>query len=560
MMMPQWNEQQIELDHEEEAFIEQNGLPVTRGMKNKNTYILFNRKIASQKSFLKEMDLPRRALAPPPHAYNFSEESLSGQWINDSERDTCATCHSPFNLIVRRHHCRVCGDIFCGDCSTTRMVLSASSSLSLGLLTRPQRVCDQCAVLASLPSKEEQQKQKKKRQNSESVTSEEEEEDKGEDARKREQQIEQRQIIHTHSFAFAQAQTNSKHSISYRIFRHPVIFFTSALWYAKKEVSIQNPAIWILFVAISLSLYDFFFRIHPTLRKESNNDKNWKTKNKEIRLSKINRSKPSSTVAEAKAKAKAQCEPQHSSTLPEDIRNQLLNIGDRTMTELWHLVMEVPSETWELEADHSADENFKIFSRVQMGSKSHRMYLLDCTCIDATPSQVFEAIFLQTDRITKWNTNLSNVDILENLDPFTRIVRNVTKSLGGGIISAREFITLEKWKLYPKKDPKGYIIARNHAPVLDEFYPFMKNIVRGKDGLGGIVILPIEESTNTNINTDTHTNQTINSTKTHLKLLINVDIKGFFPTVFVRKGTVVELCHYIRHFTKHLTVEHNLQQ
>lgn len=36
--------------------------------------------------------------------------------VPDSDRSECMGCHNPFSIFRRRHHCRVCGEIFCGDC------------------------------------------------------------------------------------------------------------------------------------------------------------------------------------------------------------------------------------------------------------------------------------------------------------------------------------------------------------------------------------------------------------------------------------------------------------
>lgn len=55
---------------------------------------------------------------------NISEKINSGpryvQWINDDERDACVLCEKKFTFCSRRHHCRICGDIFCcADIITT---------------------------------------------------------------------------------------------------------------------------------------------------------------------------------------------------------------------------------------------------------------------------------------------------------------------------------------------------------------------------------------------------------------------------------------------------------
>ena len=57
------------------------------------------------------------------------------QWVDDSLRQACAACQVDFNWLTnRRHHCRQCGDVFCGACTTKRLLISME----------PARVCDGC--------------------------------------------------------------------------------------------------------------------------------------------------------------------------------------------------------------------------------------------------------------------------------------------------------------------------------------------------------------------------------------------------------------------------------
>ena len=37
-------------------------------------------------------------------------------WISDDKVDKCHKCDINFSFINRRHHCRLCGRIFCGYC------------------------------------------------------------------------------------------------------------------------------------------------------------------------------------------------------------------------------------------------------------------------------------------------------------------------------------------------------------------------------------------------------------------------------------------------------------
>ncbi|KFD55920.1 hypothetical protein M514_03044, partial [Trichuris suis] len=59
-------------------------------------------------------------------------------WVPDEECDSCSLCQVRFSFVRRRHHCRCCGNIFCGRCTTNFVPLP-----SLGY-AKPVRVCDQC--------------------------------------------------------------------------------------------------------------------------------------------------------------------------------------------------------------------------------------------------------------------------------------------------------------------------------------------------------------------------------------------------------------------------------
>jgi hypothetical protein len=50
----------------------------------------------------------------------------------------CYECEDPFTIILRRHHCRICGRVFCHKCTQNSLPSSTSST---GLV----RVCNYCA-------------------------------------------------------------------------------------------------------------------------------------------------------------------------------------------------------------------------------------------------------------------------------------------------------------------------------------------------------------------------------------------------------------------------------
>ncbi len=71
--------------------------------------------------------------APPEAAGNeatpevSSVATLSSPWEYDDFQPNCASCQNSFTPLNRRHHCRLCGKIFCSDCSDQRALIPPSS-------------------------------------------------------------------------------------------------------------------------------------------------------------------------------------------------------------------------------------------------------------------------------------------------------------------------------------------------------------------------------------------------------------------------------------------------
>ncbi|KAK8824020.1 Rho guanine nucleotide exchange factor [Blastocystis sp. ATCC 50177/Nand II] len=57
----------------------------------------------------------------------------------DMECKYCKLCRQPFTSFRRRHHCRLCGDLFCSNC--------CNSYLSVNQLGENKRFCNECYLL-----------------------------------------------------------------------------------------------------------------------------------------------------------------------------------------------------------------------------------------------------------------------------------------------------------------------------------------------------------------------------------------------------------------------------
>ena len=55
-------------------------------------------------------------------------------WEKDVEVSACRRCRRDFTLFRRKHHCRLCGRIFCSDCSGEKAKVNGEE----------QRACVDC--------------------------------------------------------------------------------------------------------------------------------------------------------------------------------------------------------------------------------------------------------------------------------------------------------------------------------------------------------------------------------------------------------------------------------
>lgn len=56
-----------------------------------------------------------------------SVATISNAWEYDVEQPWCTNCRDEFNPFNRKHHCRLCGKIFCNKCSDQRALVPPSS-------------------------------------------------------------------------------------------------------------------------------------------------------------------------------------------------------------------------------------------------------------------------------------------------------------------------------------------------------------------------------------------------------------------------------------------------
>jgi hypothetical protein len=67
-------------------------------------------------------------------------------WQNDQQRPQCRGCDKSFTTLVRRHHCRACGEVFCSRCAHAKLRLPQLHGPEGEPLRKRYRVCEGCVL------------------------------------------------------------------------------------------------------------------------------------------------------------------------------------------------------------------------------------------------------------------------------------------------------------------------------------------------------------------------------------------------------------------------------
>lgn len=72
-------------------------------------------------------------------AADLNESEFKQFWMPDRNCKECYECGAKFSMLKRRHHCRICGRIFCSACCNFDMIKRYTDDIDL-------RVCQYCAA------------------------------------------------------------------------------------------------------------------------------------------------------------------------------------------------------------------------------------------------------------------------------------------------------------------------------------------------------------------------------------------------------------------------------
>eukprot|EP01126_Amoeba_proteus_P066889 TRINITY_DN9767_c0_g2_i1.p1 TRINITY_DN9767_c0_g2~~TRINITY_DN9767_c0_g2_i1.p1 ORF type:complete len:237 (-),score=23.87 TRINITY_DN9767_c0_g2_i1:30-740(-) len=65
-------------------------------------------------------------------------------WVQDEQASHCHSCTIDFGLVMRRHHCRLCGQVYCNDCCD--IFISMKSLQEKKMKSQEERSCWSCLL------------------------------------------------------------------------------------------------------------------------------------------------------------------------------------------------------------------------------------------------------------------------------------------------------------------------------------------------------------------------------------------------------------------------------
>nr|CCA22718.1 conserved hypothetical protein [Albugo laibachii Nc14] len=467
---------------------------VTREMALKHSRSSRSRFLSASSRSLTEFTATKRK--------QFQRRSICGQWVEDDTIQICTGCEKEFTIFVRRHHCRICGLIFCGPCSRTRMVLplSVSKGVDNAIYTTRLRVCDGCVSYVQRKATVDQLAKvgKEVLQN----------------------------VDQSNRLVDAQALSGAskvprksdypveKHRNDFLLIR--LLGYAIAFWSIWNEVTISNPAVWIIFIGLIRCVMEGLSALKAKLYFKVRAEYNFP-------INFCGQRKGSKRNAEVEARSssgpsspRAVCDTKNLAILEDNRRTSLIALGEQTLNTLWNFGNS--TEGWQTE--NSIHDDVHLSSR---DAKPVRMYKCE-VIVDASVEELFDILYTQFEQSNTWNGSSEESKILGVLNDSTDLVYIKSVAALRGLITSRDFVNVRTWR----NEADGYTIAINCAGK--DLLPGTKDVTRGESGPCGFIILPVSGSKN----------------KARLIWVLNVDIKGFFPSNMIKKGSLSEMDCFVR--------------
>ncbi|KAG7385315.1 StAR- lipid transfer protein 5 [Phytophthora pseudosyringae] len=447
-----------------------------------------------------------------------SRDTVSGRWVEDAAARTCAKCERVFSLVNRRHHCRVCGEIFCHACSRTRMVLATNP----GEIPRRQRVCDPCATHAHssavLYEAEDSALGPRFRAKTEVV----------EGAPVTEALLRAKEKHEAHQAAEAPqvTRTDARSSLSFLV--ASAVGFAAAFWFLKDEVALSNPAVWILLAGFVKNVYEVVARI-AAARQFTGGVTRLEDAEKVFSGMDLDATDDLSTATTTSAATTVsdKADKYAGVKITAAQSDELIASSQKSLDKVLELASSDVAEDAAWTEEIPTTDNVTVHSR---DGKPSRIYKCEGE-IPLSPDELFDELYTNLETSNVWNVTAAESNVICKLDETTDLVHLISAPALGGVISSRDFVNTRTWR---RQDGGGYVIANSYAGK--NVLKTQKGITRGENGPTGWVILPHPTS----------------PFKSRLIWILNMDIKGYFPSSVIRKGSISEASCFVRNLRRYI--------
>ncbi|CAI5743433.1 unnamed protein product [Hyaloperonospora brassicae] len=442
-------------------------------------------------------------------------DTVSGRWLDDAAARVCGKCARGFSLVNRRHHCRVCGEIFCHACSRTRLVLATSADE----IPRRQRVCDVCVGRTSMrpPRCESDDAAFGPATWPSDATSADSALHSALQSQRREPQLlgtdDTLQRVRTvpttaskRTCSTSSSSSSSSSSVAAGV--ASAVAFGAALWSLKDVVAWTNVALWILVAAALKNVLDVAVRLRGAARLARSAGMSGDVDDAE----QVFRGMDVDAV-DARGGGEPSDELLASARRALDTVVDLATI-DVTRDAAW--TEEIPTV-----------DDVTIYSR---DGKPSRIYKCE-TELALSPDELFDELYTNLETSNVWNVTAAESNIVCQLDETTDLVHLTSAPALGGMITSRDFVNTRTWR---RQEDGGYVIANSYAGK--NILKSQKGITRGENGPTGWIILPHPTS----------------AFKSRLIWILNMDIKGYFPSSVIRKGSIGEMSCFVRNLRQHI--------
>ncbi|KAG1671581.1 StAR-related lipid transfer protein 3 [Nymphon striatum] len=196
-------------------------------------------------------------------------------------------------------------------------------------------------------------------------------------------------------------------------------------------------------------------------------------------------------------------------------------IGKETLEIAWKLIN---SDGWKIERKSPSGDTVHSKRSKEAG----KMFLLSGE-VEVNPEVLLEELFYKMEECPKWNPTLLYCKVLQKMDSHTDISYNVAAEGAGGLVAARDFVTLRHWEL---RD--GVYISCGIAVTHPDMPP-QKKYTRGENGPGAWIIRIYSD----------------NPHKCQFQWLLNTNLKGWIPQYLVDQALSGVLLEYIGYIRKH---------